>query len=437
MSLEQRIQEWLLSKGRACLTVVDLLDGLNVELNNSGMSVFRVNFFLQAFHSERKSSFYVWRNYCEGPIDAPNTPTVISPRVVKCGDNEVSVFDIGHGHLSEEVFRKSPFQLLLAGWSEVRCRLEGTGADQSFPILDDLKSMGATDYIAVSLGMVHGKDGLISFSTKSVGGFSETDIESFRSIRSIVSYAFEIHAIKMEMENVLATYLGPKSAEAILGGQLRRGDIHPLEAVIGFVDIRGFTKSGGLVGNSGLVRRANHFYQCLYDAITPEKGEISKFIGDGALFLFPVDGDSTEACARALSSMRRLKVLVDELNQSEVLEHDLDFGVALHLGAVEQGNIGAMARLDYTVIGSAVNMASRFEGLAKRLKRRMVVTQAVAEKMPLQFEHLGDYAVRGVTDEQSVFGLIGDPQSREHIVEEVSNDWKGKERRTGRERRTK
>jgi len=176
--------------------------------------------------------------------------------------------------------------------------------------------------------------------------------------------------------------------------------------VIGFVDIRGFTQSGGLVGNIGLVRRVNHFYQCLYDAITPNNGEISKFIGDGALVLFYVDGDPAEACSRALSSVIKLQELVDELNDSDLLEHGLEFGVALHLGPVEQGNIGAISRLDFTVIGSAVNLASRFEGLSKRLSRTLVVTQAVVDCHPSRFEHLGDHVVRGVSGEQAVYGLI-------------------------------
>ena len=435
MSLE-RIQEWLVSKGREYLTVVELLNGLAVELNSAGLSVFRVNLFLQAFHSQRASIVYVWRSSAEGGIEVDKAK-LLSQRTVGCGGHEVDVFETTYGHLSEEMFRQSPFHLLLAGWSEVRCRLEGAGPDQSFPILDDLKSVGATDYVAVSLGMVHGKDGLISFSTRSAGGFSDTDIETIRSMRPIVAQAFEIHAMKQGMENALTTFLGPTSAEAILGGQLRRGDIHTLEAVIGFVDIRGFTKSGGLVGNSGLVRRANHFYQCLYDAITPYRGEISKFIGDGALFLFYVEGDSAEACSRAFSSIQKLEGLVDELNGSEVLEHDLDFGVALHLGTVEQGNIGAVARLDFTVIGSAVNLASRFEGIGKRLKRRLVVTQTVADKMPSKFEHLGDYVVRGLSDEQAVFGLTNHTPRQTDSVGDDLNDWKGPERRKGRERRTK
>jgi len=88
--------------------------------------------------------------------------------------------------------------------------------------------LGATDYMAVSLEMVHGSDGFVSFSTKSDGGFSETDIETIRSIRAILAQSFEIHSTRMSMENALATYLGPTSADAVLGGRLRRGDINTL-----------------------------------------------------------------------------------------------------------------------------------------------------------------------------------------------------------------
>ncbi len=405
MSLEP-IQKWLLSKGREHPTVAELFNGLCVELNTLGLPVFSASILLQALNCELVSSFYVWRLVGSDETVTNTTDNLVSDKIFQFGDSEVQVFDVAHGNSSEELFVQSPFQLLSDGWSEVRCRLEDSVPEQSFPILDDLRLLGATDYIAVSLKMVLAADGFISFSTRSPGGFSESEIESIRSMRPILAQSFEIHSTRISMENTLAIYLGPTSAQAVLAGRLLRGDIHTLEAVVGFVDIRGFTQSGGLVGNSGLVRRANHFYQCLYDAITPSNGEISKFIGDGALVLFYADGDPVEACERALSSMKKLHELIDDLNDSDLLEHELGYGVALHLGTVEQGNVGAASRMDFTVIGSAVNLASRFEGLSKRLSRRLVVTQAVADCIPPMFEHLGDHNVRGVTDKQAVYGLI-------------------------------
>jgi len=428
--LVKQIQDWLLSKGRGYATVVELLNGLCVELNRAELSLFRVNLLLPTLHSERVSSVYVWKAGGSGFVAPPKTDKILSEEVYRFDNNHVFVYETGHGHMSEDVFQNSPFYLLQAGWSEVRCRLHGSTPEPSFPILDDLKSMGATDYIAVSLEMVHADDSFISFSTSSSTGFSERDIEDIRSIRSILAQSIEVHSTRISMESVLATYLGPRSAQAVLKSNLRRGDIHTLEAVVGFVDIRGFTESGGLVGNSGLVRRANHFYQCLYDSITPNGGEISKFIGDGALVLFYVDGDPAEASARALLSLQKLEGLIDALNESDQLEHDLGFGVALHLGAVEQGNIGAASRLDFTVIGSTVNLASRFEGLSKRLGRRIVVTQAVANCTPERFEHLGDHVVRGVDGEQAVYGLAEDKVSPITPTRGQEDGWRGSERRT-------
>jgi adenylate cyclase len=184
------------------------------------------------------------------------------------------------------------------------------------------------------------------------------------------------------------------------------GNVEELEAVIGFVDMRSFTATTQAAEGTQVIHRLNSFFSALNVVVTSAGGLILKFMGDGALVVFPLGNDNTESVAQhALDAHRQFRDRINTIN----LENEgdplgpIDFGMALHIGTVLYGNIGAPTRLDFTVIGPAVNLAARLEGLCPRFGVDIVVSEAFAQLLPDAFVDMGTQRVRGVGSDIRVF----------------------------------
>ena len=169
--------------------------------------------------------------------------------------------------------------------------------------------------------------------------------------------------------DLLAAYLGPRSGRLAYDGQIERGDVHTIHAALWCCDLRGFTALSDRLPRPKLVAILNRWFDMIGAAIEAGGGEILKFMGDGLLAVFPLEGEGASSCDRALEAAEQ--AVADSHTLDELLaqrgEPPLPFGLALHVGDVEYGNIGTRHRLDFTVIGPAVNMASRLESLTKEL----------------------------------------------------------------------
>jgi len=137
-------------------------------------------------------------------------------------------------------------------------------------------------------------------------------------------------------------------------------------------------------------------------------------MGDGVLAIFPAADDddfseaSVQALEAALEGLERLGMVNKARRETDRPEFRI--GIGLHLGEVIFGNVGAADRLDFTVIGPAVNLASRIEGLTKRLLRPILVSSAFARICPRPLVSLGFHPVRGLFEPEEVFGLPEEPQ---------------------------
>jgi adenylate cyclase len=142
-------------------------------------------------------------------------------------------------------------------------------------------------------------------------------------------------------------------------------------------------------------------------AIRDHGGEILKFIGDGLLAIFPIDATTTVSLAanHALDAARESLVAVRGLavEPSMAGEPALEIVIALHVGTVIYGNVGAADRLDFTVIGPAVNLVSRVENVAKALDEPIVVTDDFARAHGGALRSLGRHAMRGLAVERELF----------------------------------
>jgi len=225
-----------------------------------------------------------------------------------------------------------------------------------------------------------------------------------------VSLAIVSDAEHTIASGLLTAYLGGDAGRRVHAGVVERGSVESIRAVLWYADIRGFTPVADATPGPVLVEMLDDIFETLTAALRPRGGEVLKFLGDGMLASFAFvaetrDEISRQALAAAAEAMRGL----DRLNVDRAREGKPIAAVdlALHLGEVLYGNVGAMDRLDFTVIGPAVNEVARIETLCEPLGRRVLVSAELAAAVgnKIQLEPLGAHLLRGVREPKEIFAL--------------------------------
>jgi adenylate cyclase len=211
---------------------------------------------------------------------------------------------------------------------------------------------------------------------------------------------------------VLETYLGRDAGHRVLAGEIERGSAEAIRAVIWFSDLRGFTKLADSLPRDVLIAALDDYLEAMAAPVHANDGQILKFMGDGLLATFDLTGrDDAAVCQDALAAAVQLRAAVPALNEARKAAGKpiMEFGLALHLGDVFYGNIGASDRLDFTVIGPAVNEASRIQALCRSLDRNILISSTFQETADSKrgLESLGFHALRGVQEPRELFGLAG------------------------------
>jgi adenylate cyclase len=309
--------------------------------------------------------------------------------------------------------------MLRSGVSYLRRRLSGPDALLDFPILTDLGEQGATDYLGfIGPFVEEGADGILgSWTTDRESGFSDDDVATLLRIQRRLAVACKVTIKDQIAHNVLATYLGREASEAVLSGQIQRGDGRTMATVLWFSDLRNSTRMSETLPVDAFFALLNRYFECSAGAVLAEGGRVVQFIGDAVLGIFPVGHDAARhaACAAAIAAVRRARHELERFN-AERADAGLDLltlGIGLHAGDVKYGNIGVPERLQFDVIGPAVNEVVRLEGLAKTLGRQVLASGAFARCLPLGWESLGRYELRGLGEPREVFAL---PESDEALA---------------------
>lgn len=208
---------------------------------------------------------------------------------------------------------------------------------------------------------------------------------------------------------LLETYVGSHAGELILAGATRRGTGTTVRAAIMICDLRDFTKISDNWPRDDVIDLLNDYFDAMSEPIARHGGEILKFIGDGLLAIFPLQAPN--ACANLLHAVTEARQAMAALNErnSATSRAPLNYGIGVHVGDVMYGNIGSASRLDFTVIGPAVNMASRLEALTKQLGRTVLLSRDFAELVQRKFEleHVGKHEVRGFSEPIELFAYQG------------------------------
>jgi adenylate cyclase len=237
--------------------------------------------------------------------------------------------------------------------------------------------------------------------------FSSAEADRLQQVARFAAAPLAALAARAALTTLLEAYLGRRSAARVQAGALRRGAGETIRAAVLYADLRGFTAMSEASEPAAVIAALDAWFDRIAGAVHAFGGEVLKFIGDGVLAIFPVTGTPAEACEaalRAIGAARAGMAHLDAERQAQGLP-PLPFGAALHLGEILWGNIGAADRLDFTAIGSSVNLVSRLEGLCRPLGRSVLISGAVAAETAAPLVPLGEHALRGIAAPCAVFTL--------------------------------
>jgi adenylate cyclase len=341
--------------------------------------------------------------------------------------NAIEPGQFGRGYEYEQILQNSPFGHLIRQmansaeeedpWLYLRRRLVGPEARLDFPILKELAAAGASDYFAevVQFGAdgdpSHGTGIGYSFATDRPGGFSDDDLILLQAVLPAVSLAMMTHAGHTIASGLLGAYLGGDAGRRVHAGAVERGSVESVRAVLWYADIRGFTTIADTTPGLVVIELLDAIFETLTASLRPRGGQVLKFLGDGMLAIFPfVEGARDETCIQALDAAAEAMNGLDGLNAArcEAGKPIAAVDLALHLGEVLYGNVGAVDRLDFTVIGPAVNEVARIETLCEPLGRRVLLSAELAAVIGdrRRLEPLGYHNLRGVREPREIYGLV-------------------------------
>jgi adenylate cyclase len=382
------VVHWLANDTRDERFIDNIFVELCVRLQRAGIPVKRASLHVLVNHPQWLGARIMW---AEGMREA-----------------EISRVDYDVRGRSE--FIDSPANEIHDGATEVRENLERDPAlGRKHALYDELRAEGLTDYVAWPLYHTLGKRHLVTFATNQPEGFNDAHIAGLLKLLPVLALVSEIRIKNRLARTLLETYVGSHAGELILAGATRRGSGTTVRAAIMICDLRDFTRISDNWPRDDVIDLLNGYFDAMSEPIARHGGEILKFIGDGLLAIFPLSQPS--ACANLLRAVAEARQAVITLNEkkSEAGSAPLNYGIGIHVGDVMYGNIGSSTRLDFTVIGPAVNMASRLEGLTKQLGRTVLLSRAFADFVEGHFdlERVGEYPVRGFNDPIELFAYHG------------------------------
>ncbi len=312
-----------------------------------------------------------------------------------------------------ERWRRSPFnRMLQTGEALLRRRLNEP-SDDEFNMLPELRAAGMTDYVAIinrfaAEGALGDMDCVYSsWTTRAPQGFSDQQIAALERTVPFLALAIKSVALTRVAANLMHTYLGRDAGARVLSGRIMRGVAERIEAAIWFSDLRGFTRITDTAPEQ-VIPLLNDYADAIVSAIHDHGGDVLKLIGDGTLAIFASD-DREAACRDALSAAIAAQQGVAALNQERAQEGlpVTDMYLGLHIGEVFYGNVGSRERLDFTVIGPAVNETSRIAAMCRSVEQPVLVSDAFAKvgDNARRLVSVGRYALRGVERPQELFTL--------------------------------
>ena len=377
--------DWLVREGRLIADPAKMFEALANRLVAAGAPVERMTLGLQAIHPQWRTMGMEWWNG-EGVTQATRP----------------------HGIELTPDYIGSPVEEMVKTGRPVRYRLEKL-KPENHSVLHNLAALGGTDYYATPMQLARGRWPTLTFMTERPEGFSDEDIAKFHRLMDHLAPIAESHIGHTVSTTLLDTYLGRVVGEQILGGLIKRGDGQEINAVLWFSDLRDFTGMNERLPSAEMLELLNNYLQLVGDALKAHGGEILKFIGDGVMAYFPAEDALflPIVTASATAAARRLIDDIAAANEARATggAEPLRFGIGLHIGVVTFGNVGTQDRLDFTVIGPAVNRTARLEAMTKVLGVPVCASAEFNDACPTPMVSLGRHRLRGVPQPIEIFTL--------------------------------
>jgi len=389
----RQIVQWIVEQATALDDGVALLDGFCRALGDRGLPLWRMSVVVPAIDPSVRGFSFDWRS-----------------------DRGASLVSAAYGDEGIDAFERSPLHALLAqGRTFARWRLhDDLDAAKAIPALLDLRAEGGTDYVLHLIWFTPGtalKGVAVSFATDAPSGFSDDDMAILAEVLPALGLAICKFSLSRTLHETLATYLGAGTSTRVLKGHIRRGEGETVAAAILLADFRAFTALTDRDDSVKVVGWLDEHFDAIGEPVTRCGGEILKFMGDGFLAIFPVldpEDRPCATCAGALDAAEQALELNRALNDRRRAAGlpGLEVDLVLHFGRLVYGNVGTSRRLDFTVIGRAVNEASRIEELCDDADRSILVSDTFAERCGRRLELVGTFALRGLERKQQIWAPL-------------------------------
>ncbi len=388
------LTDWLLLSAGAAASPEALTEQLGQQLVAAGVPLWRLSVAIWTLHPQLAGTGYTWRG------DRDGVAQIYTP----------------HGALESPQYLNSPVKFVTDGLGGVRQRLDTGAPRYPFPVMNDLKAEGATDYVAMPLPFSDGSIHSMTLTSRDPDGFSTADLGMVFENSVVISRLYEVHTLRANTAVLLNTYLGKRTGARVREGQTRRGDGERLRAVIFMADLRGSTALAERLSREDYLDVLSCFFDCTATPVTERGGEVLKLIGDAVLAIFPlpdaIDATAAEAaaatvCRRAHTAARDSLRRIETANRTGGLKAEIRCAVALHLGELTYGNVGSRDRLDFTIVGTAVNETARLDAVAKKLDEPAVYSGDVGRHLGEAARSLGHHALPGVGREIEIFVPVG------------------------------
>jgi adenylate cyclase len=396
--LSAALSSWLTEKTLAGASETEIVGGFCERLVQAGVSLARAIVLVDTLHPIYEGRAFRWNR----------------------GTDQAQMFEYGRTREGEpaEAWRRSPlYYMVEANQSVLRRRLTDptlTDDQPDFPSFAEMRGEGMTDYLALvtrfaATGTIGELDAIYSVWTADVAsGFSEYDLHALQRLVSPLAAALKCRSLARIAATLVETYLGRDAGRRVLSGRIERGTAERISAVLWFSDLRGYTRITDTAAPDQIIPLLNDYAEVVISAIHGAGGDVLKLIGDGTLAIFhdnDIGAASHAALGAALAVRHGIAALNARRGKSGLPVTEVYLG--LHVGDVFYGNIGSLERLDFTVVGPAVNEVNRIAAMCRTVERDVLLSEAlVAAARPEDRQRLvsvGRYALRGIAKAQELY----------------------------------
>jgi adenylate cyclase len=403
------LSAWLTQAGLAGMAETDIVNGFCDRCVAAGVPLSRSHVFIDTLHPVHEGRLFRWGH------DTTESALLEYGRTSAAG--LAASGSVPADVEAAERWKRSPFYRMLRTGESVLRRHLTAASENEFSILPEMRAAGVTDYVAIinrfaAEGVIGEMDCVYSsWMTRETDGFSDNQLAALKRLVPFLALAIKSVSLARMAGTLMQTYLGRDAGQRVLSGRIVRGIADRIDAVLWFSDLRGFTRITDTTP-AHVIPLLNDYADVIVSIVHEYGGDVLKLMGDGTLAIFTAE-DRTRACGAAMAAAIEARAGVAALNERRTAEGKpvTDMYLGLHVGEVFYGNVGSRERLDFTVIGPAVNEVSRIAAMCRSVDQPVLISKAFADVGNIRgrLVSVGRYALRGVSTPQELFTL--DPET--------------------------